>query len=97
MLVAFSPPAGRAGAGVAEVTWLQGWTAAGSRYEDRRRAPNPLRRTALLLGLRTVEPGRSLEIPVPAPATPAAQLVPSVRIERVDVLDGLIHQYRHAA
>jgi putative transposase len=37
--------------------------------------------------------GRSLSLPVPAP--PAD--VRSERIERSDVVDGLIHEYRHAA
>jgi transposase InsO family protein len=52
--------------------------------------------TAYLTHYNTARPHRSLDLGVPQPAsTPAA--TPALRIERIDVLGGLIHEYRRAA
>jgi transposase InsO family protein len=41
--------------------------------------------------------GIDLEIPVPAPPATVTRMPAPGRVERVDVLDGLIHEYRRAA
>jgi putative transposase len=46
----------------------------------------------------TARPHRGIDLDMPVPPadiSPATQ--PVGRIERIDVLDGLIHEYRHAA
>ena len=55
--------------------------------------------TAHLAHYNTARPHRRIHLDVPAPApTPiAAGLGPAGRIERLDVLGGLIHEYRRAA
>ena len=63
------------------------------------RSPRHLHRvlTAYLEHYNTARPhrGNHLDVPVP-PAQPAAQRAPLDRIERVDILGGLIHEYRAA-
>jgi hypothetical protein len=52
--------------------------------------------TAYLAHYNTARPRPSLDLGVPEPvSTPAAESPP--QIERVDVLGGLIHEYRRAA
>ena len=41
--------------------------------------------------------GLDLDLPVPAPAPASAADARSERIERTDILGGLIHEYRRAA
>jgi transposase InsO family protein len=41
--------------------------------------------------------GIDLDVPVPAAEPPAAKIEQLPRVERADVLGGLIHEYRHAA
>jgi putative transposase len=41
--------------------------------------------------------GIHLEIPVPAPMTTVTMLPAACRVERVDILGGLIHEYSRAA
>ncbi len=41
--------------------------------------------------------GIDLEVPVPGPAATVSTLPLGRRVARVDVLGGLIHEYRHAA
>jgi hypothetical protein len=55
--------------------------------------------TAFLEHYNTAGPHRGidLEVPAPVPTPTAAGLVPAGRVERIDVLGGLIHEYRHAA
>jgi len=55
--------------------------------------------TAFVAHYNTARPHRSLDLDVPAPATDASvTTLPTVgRVERVDVLGGLIHEYRRAA
>jgi putative transposase len=46
----------------------------------------------------TARPHRGVNLQTPAPATqPPTQITPLRRIERTDILGGLIHEYRHAA
>jgi putative transposase len=46
----------------------------------------------------TARPHRGVNLQTPAPATqPLAKVTPLRRIERTDILGGLIHEYRHAA
>ena len=52
--------------------------------------------TAYLRHYNTARPHRGLNLAVPQPA-PAAAAGPAQRVERIDVLGGLIHEYRHAA
>jgi len=59
--------------------------------------------TAYLAHYNTGRPHRgiNLDVPVPVPVltpyTAAARTDPAGHIQRVDVLGGLIHEYRHAA
>jgi hypothetical protein len=55
--------------------------------------------TAYVAYYNTARPHRSLDLEVPAPAAVATvgTLPTPGRVERVDVLGGLIHQYRRAA
>jgi putative transposase len=54
--------------------------------------------TTYLQHYNTARPHRGLSLSVPQPLlAPAAAPDPPGRIERVDVLGGLIHEYRHAA
>jgi hypothetical protein len=41
--------------------------------------------------------GIDLDVPVPAAEPPPASIQQLRRVERADVLGGLIHEYRHAA
>ena len=52
--------------------------------------------TIYLEHYNTARPHRGLNLDVPLPAT-IVPLPAGGRIDRVDVLDGLIHEYRHAA
>jgi transposase InsO family protein len=46
----------------------------------------------------TARPHRGVNLQPPAPpAHPSTRIMPPCRIERTDVLGGLIHEYRHAA
>jgi putative transposase len=47
----------------------------------------------------TARPHRriDLDVPIPAAEPPAARIEQLRRVERADVLGGLIHEYRHAA
>jgi transposase InsO family protein len=46
----------------------------------------------------TARPHRGINLEVPVPATPSSlTTVTELRVERTDVLSGLIHEYRHAA
>ena len=55
--------------------------------------------TSYLEHYNTARPHRGidLEVPVPAPVATVTTLPAARRVERVDVLGGLIHEYRHAA
>jgi hypothetical protein len=55
--------------------------------------------TSYLEHYNTARPHRGidLDVPVPAPVATVTTLPAARRVERVDVLGGLIHEYRHAA
>ena len=55
--------------------------------------------TAFVAHYNTARPhrGLDLEVPTPAPAATVTALPSARRVERVDVLGGLIHEYRRAA
>ena len=54
--------------------------------------------TQYLQHYNTVRPHRSLDLDVPVARPTATVTLPAAtRVKRVDVLDGLIHEYRHAA
>jgi putative transposase len=45
----------------------------------------------------TARPHRGIDLEVPVPAPPPLARITQLRVERADVLGGLIHEYRHAA
>jgi hypothetical protein len=53
----------------------------------------------LVTHYNTARPHRSLDldVPTPAPVASVTTLPSAGRVERVDVLGGLIHEYRRAA
>jgi len=54
--------------------------------------------TAYLRHYNTARPHRGLNLAVPQPTlAPAVAPGPAQRVERIDVLGGLIHEYRRAA
>lgn len=55
--------------------------------------------TEYLNHYNTVRPHRGVNLQVPVLATqpPSAEIKELSRVERTDVLGGLIHEYRHAA
>jgi putative transposase len=55
--------------------------------------------TTYLAHYNTARPHRSINLQAPIPTTRRREMPPAPQglIERVDVLDGLIHEYRHAA
>jgi hypothetical protein len=50
-----------------------------------------------LMHYNTTRPHRNLDLAAPIAAPPPANVTPLRRIDRHDILGGLIHQYRHAA
>lgn len=56
-------------------------------------------RTEYLRHYNTARPHRGVDLQVPVPWTqpPSAEVKELRRVERTDVLGGLIHEYRHAA
>jgi putative transposase len=53
--------------------------------------------TAFVAHYNTARPHRSLDLQMPAPIADVTALPTAGRIERVDVLGGLIHEYHRAA
>jgi putative transposase len=55
--------------------------------------------TAFVTHYNTARPHRSLDldVPTPVPVASVTTLPSAARVERVDVLGGLIHEYRRAA
>ena len=53
--------------------------------------------TAFVAHYNTARPHRSLDLQMPTPIADVTALPRAGRVERVDVLGGLIHEYRRAA
>jgi transposase InsO family protein len=68
-----------------------GWLLIGNRHHLHRLLATYLRH------YHTARPHRGLNLAVPQPATTTPTAAPAQRIERIDVLGGLIHEYQHAA